>query len=94
MAGKAALKQGELRRKAILKFVRNFWKKQGHSPTIQEIADAVGLASPNATRNHLFKLRDTGFITMKEKVARAITPVDPAPDGWTAQKAQKLPKAS
>lgn len=89
MAGKALLKRGELRRKAILKFVRAFWKKEGHSPTIQEIADAVGLASPNATRNHLFRLRDDGFITMKEKVARAITPVDPAPDGWTAKPVAK-----
>lgn len=90
MAGKALLKRGEQRRKAILKFVRTYWKRQGHSPTIQEIADAVGLASPNATRNHLFRLRDEGFIHMKEKVARAITPVDPAPDGWTATKPSKV----
>lgn len=84
MAGKELLKRGEQRRKAILKFVRAYWKKEGHSPTIQEIADAVGLSSPNATRNHLFTLQNSGFITMKPKVARAITPVDPAPDGWTS----------
>jgi SOS-response transcriptional repressor LexA len=89
MAGKALLKRGEQRRKAILRFVRSYWKKEGHSPTIQEIADAVGLSSPNATRNHLFTLQTAGFITMKPKVARAITPVDPAPDGWTAQKTAK-----
>jgi repressor LexA len=91
MAGPALLKRGELRRKAMLKFVRAFWKKHGYSPTIQEIADAVGLKSPNATRNHLFHLQKHGFITMTPKVARAITLVDPAPDGWTAT---KLPKAS
>ena len=80
MAGKALLKQGEQRRKAILKYLRSYIKKNGYAPTIQEIADAVELVSPNATRNHLRKLQDEGYITMQPRIARAISLVDPAPD--------------
>lgn len=80
MAGKALLKQGEKRRKAILKFLRSYIKKNGMAPTIQEIADAVGLVSPNATRNHLHVLEKQGFIKTKPRIARAIVLVEPAPD--------------
>jgi SOS-response transcriptional repressor LexA len=73
VAGKAALKQGEKRRKQILRFIASYTKKNGCSPTIAEIANGVGLASPNATRNHLFKLRDDGLITMRPRIARAIS---------------------
>lgn len=83
MAGQALLKQGEKRRKDILKFVRSYSAKNGWAPTIQEIADAVGLVSPNSTRQHLHKLVDAGFINMEPRQARAIALVDPAPDGWT-----------
>ena len=72
MAGKAMLKQGEKRRKAILRFIERYIKKYGCSPTIAEIAEGVGLSSPNATRNHLFKLQEEGKIVMRPKVARAI----------------------
>ena len=80
MAGKALLKQGEKRRKAILKFLRSYIKKNGYAPTIQEIADAVQLVSPNATRNHLHRLAAEGYITMQPRIARAIALVEPAPD--------------
>lgn len=80
MAGKALLEQGVTRRKAILKFLRSYIKEHGFAPTIQEIADAVALVSPNATRNHLRKLAEEGYITMQPRIARAIALVDPAPD--------------
>lgn len=83
MAGKALIDQGEMRRKGILKFIRSYNTRKGWSPTIKEIADAVGLVSPNATRNHLHKLAEQGFINMEPRQARAISLVDPAPDGWT-----------
>lgn len=83
MAGKALLDQGVKRRRQILKFVRGYIKKKGYAPTIQEIADAVGLVSPNATRNHLFKLQDEGFVRLEPRIARGLTLVDPAPDAKT-----------
>jgi SOS-response transcriptional repressor LexA len=78
VAGKAMLKQGERRRKAIVRFIGKYQKKYGCSPTIAEIAEAVGLSSPNATRNHLFRLRDEGKIVMRPGVARAISLVPEA----------------
>lgn len=84
MAGAALLKQGEKRRKAILKFLRTYIKKNGFAPTIQEIADGVQLVSPNATRNHLRKLEEQGYIIMKPRIARAISLVHPAPDAKAA----------
>lgn len=83
MAGQALIKQGEMRRTAILRFVRRYVVNKGYSPTIQEIADGVGLVSPNATRNHLIRLQDDGFLSVEPRIARAIALADPAPDGWT-----------
>lgn len=83
VAGKALIKQGEKRRRDIMRFVRNYQAKHGWAPTVQEIADAVGLVSPNSTRMHLQRLADDGFIRMEPRQARAIALVSPAPDGWT-----------
>jgi SOS-response transcriptional repressor LexA len=80
MAGKELLEQGGKRRVAILKFLQKYITKNGWAPTIQEICDAVGLVSPNATRNHLRKLEELGFITMEPRVARAISLTKPQPD--------------
>lgn len=76
MASKMAVKQGEKRRKQILRFIASYIRKNGVSPTIAEIAKGVGLSSPNATRNHLFRLRDEGKITMKPRSVRAIALVE------------------
>lgn len=79
MAGKALLKQGVRRRQKILAFIRSYHAKHGYSPTIQEIAEGVGLVSPNATRNHLHRLAEQGFITITPSIARGIALADPQP---------------
>lgn len=76
MASKMAIKQGEQRRKKIITFIKRYIAKHGVSPTIAEIAAGVGLSSPNATRNHLFKLVEEGKITMKPRSVRAIALVE------------------
>lgn len=83
MAGQVLIRQGEDRRRKIMKFVRSYHSKSGWAPTIQEIADAVGLVSPNATRNHLQRLVKDGYLLMEPRKARAIYLIDPAPDGWS-----------
>lgn len=74
MAGQRLLQQGEQRRKDIVKFIGEFRRAHGHNigPTIQEIAQGVGLGSANATRHHLLRLKDEGTITMDTKVGRSI----------------------
>lgn len=84
MAGQALIKQGEERRVAILGYIREYHAEQGMAPTVTEIAEAVGLSSPNATRTHLQKLAAAGFLTIVPRRARAIRLTTPAPDGWAA----------
>lgn len=82
MSRKDLIEQGENRRAEIMTFLRQYMGDKGWAPTIQEIADAVGLVSPNSTRNHLLKLQEEGYIRLEAKQARAIALVHPAPDGW------------
>lgn len=77
--------QGQQRRRQILTFVRSYHAQHGWAPTIGEIAQAVGLASPNSTKSHLQRLADEGFLHLEPRKSRAIHLVDPAPDGWTRQ---------
>ena len=79
VASKAALRQGEKRRRDIVRFIAKYTKRHNCSPTIAEIAEGVGLKSPNATRNHLFRLRDEGKIVMRPGLARSIA-LAPKPD--------------
>lgn len=83
MASKVLIRQGEDRRKKILKFIRSYHTKQGFAPSIMEIATASGLVSPNATRTHLQRLEKDGYLRMEPRKARAIHLISPAPDGWS-----------
>lgn len=62
MAGSALIAQGIDRRRAILRFIKDFVKKEGCSPSIAEIAAGVELSSNTAVRHHLQVLRDEGFV--------------------------------
>lgn len=83
MANPALIAQGADRRTKILEFVREHSQIKGYAPNLQEIAEAVGLASPNGVRVHLRTLQDEGFLTVANRSARAIVLTSPAPDGWT-----------
>lgn len=72
MAGERLLRQGEQRRKEMVKFISDYWRKNSRGPSIADIAEAVGLESANATRHHLMRLRDEGIIVMDTKVGRSI----------------------
>lgn len=93
MASEALIAQGEHRRQAILTYVREYSADKGWAPTISEIADAVGLGSPNSTRNHLARLVEDGYLRMEPKQARAIALIEPAPDGWTRPVVPPVPRA-
>lgn len=82
------LAQGETRRAQIMVFLRRYWAQNGFSPSMAEIGKAVGLRSQNSTRNHLLELREQGYIAMMPGVARTITLVSPAPDGWNLTEAE------
>lgn len=53
--------QGIDRRRAILRYVKAYWKKNGYAPSLDDIAGSVEL-SRNATKHHLDKLIDEGYM--------------------------------
>jgi SOS-response transcriptional repressor LexA len=63
MAGARLIQQGERRRAQILRYIQRYHDEQGHAPSIAQIADAVGLASPGAVRRHLGLLKAEGKVT-------------------------------
>lgn len=72
MPGKNLVRQGEKRREQMMKFIVRYVDEHGYAPTLTEIGAGVGIASPNAVRGHLDKLRDEGKIDMTPKIARSI----------------------
>ena len=53
---------GASTRDRIVDFIRDFIAGHGYSPTVREVAEAVGLSSSGAY-HHLESLRDEGVLT-------------------------------
>lgn len=69
--------QGASRRAQIKAFISSYREKNdGLSPSLQEIGDAVGLASHNAVRNHLLMMKASGEVTWVEGRYRTVRVVD------------------
>lgn len=55
-----------LRQQAVLTFIRREMVKKGRPPSIMEIADAFGIASPNGVAKHLKALADKGAVELTQ----------------------------
>ncbi len=60
------------RQAEILRFINQFIKENGYSPSVEEIRKFFGFKSPNAVTCHLNSLRNKGFISRESSKARAI----------------------
>jgi repressor LexA len=60
------------RQREILEYIRDFIKKYGFSPTINEIGRDMGLSSPSTVFEHLEALKRKGFIRRKVGQGRSI----------------------
>jgi repressor LexA len=60
------------RQSRILDFLREHVTAHGYPPTMREIADAVGLASPSSVQHQLARLAELGFIQRVPGNPRAI----------------------
>ncbi len=60
------------RQRQILEFIQNFIKKYGYSPTLMEIAKAMGLTSPATIHEHLRILERKGVIKRNDNEVRGI----------------------
>lgn len=64
------------RQKQILDFISQYIQKNGTSPTLQEIADAMGLSSLSTVHEHLETLDKKGVIRRFEGAVRGIEVID------------------
>lgn len=60
------------RQKKILDFILDTVEERGYPPSVREIADAVGLASPSTVHAHLEALQKKGYIKKDATKPRAI----------------------
>lgn len=71
MAGSQLLAQGIDRRRAIMKFVKAYIKRNGISPSLDEVTQGIG-ASKTTTRYHIGVLMDEGFLAQQEGKYRSL----------------------
>ncbi|SDM15350.1 LexA family protein [Sediminibacillus halophilus] len=60
------------RKKEILEYIKESTRERGYAPTVQEIADHVGLTSTSSVHRHLNELEEFGFIEKRSHSPRAI----------------------
>lgn len=64
------------KQKQILEFISQYIQSEGHSPTLQEIADAMGLSSLATVHEHLKALEGKGVIKRYDGTVRGIEILD------------------
>ncbi len=60
------------RQRQVYKFIRDKIRKRGYGPTVREIGEHFGIASPNGVMCHLKALEKKGLITREANMSRAI----------------------
>jgi len=60
------------RQQEIYEYVTGYVEKHGYPPTVREIGDAVGLASPSTVHAHLANLERAGFLRRDPTKPRAL----------------------
>lgn len=61
------------RQQSVLAAIERLSERNGFPPTIREIGDEVGLASPSSVLHHLRRLEDAGYLDRRANRPRAMT---------------------
>lgn len=64
------------RQKQILDFIAQYIQKNGYAPTLQQIADSIGVSSLATVHEHLNAMEKKGVISRREGSARGIELAD------------------
>jgi repressor LexA len=67
-----------LRQKLVLEFVAKYCAEHGHSPSYQEIGDAVGIASKSGVKRLVDALVERGRLETMPRRARSLVVVGEA----------------
>jgi repressor LexA len=65
------------RQREVLNFIEGIRSREGHSPTLREIARHFGFRSPKAAADHVTALQRKGMLTLASKKARALRVISP-----------------
>ena len=65
------------RQRRVLEVIRNSVDRRGYPPSLREIGDAVGLASPSSVSHQLSALERKGYLRKDPNRPRAIEVLSP-----------------
>lgn len=74
------------RQSEILKFIEDTVSERGYPPSVREIGNAVGLASPSTVHSHLHTLQRLGYLRRDPTKPRAIAVTADSASGTTAER--------
>jgi repressor LexA len=66
------------RQHEVLEFIKNFIADKGWSPSLQEVANGVGLSSLGTVHKHIANLKAKGFLMQTGGQDRSLEVLDPA----------------
>lgn len=61
------------KQRKVLKFIKEYIKKNGYSPSIKEIMSYFSFSSPTSVISYLNALENKGYIKRERKISRGIT---------------------
>ncbi|HTO01820.1 MAG TPA: transcriptional repressor LexA [Microthrixaceae bacterium] len=79
-------KQISQRQQEILVFIEKTVGDRGYPPSVREIAESVGLASPSTVHGHLATLQKLGYLRIDPTKPRAIEVTADTASGTTAER--------
>lgn len=65
------------RQQEIVHFIESFWDEHWTSPTVAQIAEAIGVKSKDTIHHHLMKMVDEGILERRKIGARVIYRIVP-----------------
>ncbi len=80
-----------VRQRRVLEVIRNSVERRGYPPSMREIGQAVGLASPSSVSHQLAALERKGFLRRDPNRPRALEIVSPEAAVKAARAARALP---
>ena len=66
------------RQKDCLSFVEKFWKKNGYSPSYDEIREGIRLKSKSGVHALVARLVAQGYLLKEDRRARSLRPAHPS----------------
>lgn len=67
------------RQSEVLSAIKDYQARLGFPPTVKELAELIGVSSPNAAADHVNVLKKKGYITVAPGAARGISLIEKKP---------------